>query len=297
MRVLAGLDSHSNVTFVAEDIARHRPWAPGEERLVLGLGKHAVETKPVVTTLLRKGRPILLEGRLEPGGQFQDKEMKLLLSAQAIKELGIDVHAALDTNEHKDVVWRRRQPTHAKYSRRGGRRSKQSRTAATWHYRKITRIAEVMMQQYLARTGGSARQPKQVSVDDVVMGDSLTVEDKQLVKAVVSRYTDVFMNNPDDIPPALDIDPVEWQLKPGVKPVRCKRPNWGPAQKAFLIDWTRKALKQGLIVPADKTGWASRPVLVPKYRGDTAKGDVPDDIRVCVDYIAVNELIRKLVDQ
>ena len=38
-------------------------------------------------------------------------------------------------------------------------------------------------------------------------------------------------------------------------------------------------------------------MLVPKYRGDTPKGAVPDDIRVCIDYIAVNERIKRLVDQ
>ena len=64
-----------------------------------------------------------------------------------------------------------------------------------------------------------------------------------------------------------------------------------------MTDWVIKALKAGLIERADDSEWASRPVLVPKYRGDTPKGAVPDDIRLYIDYIAINELIKKLVDQ
>ena len=62
----------------------------------------------------------------------------------------------------------------------------------------------------------------------------------------------------------------------------------------MLTDWVIKALKAGLI---DGSECASRPVLVPKYRGDTPKGAFPDDIRLCIDYIAINALIKKLVDQ
>jgi len=164
-------------------------------------------------------------------------------------------------------------------------------------HKKICRLAEKMMQAYLAKTGGTSKQPRQVSFEDVIMGMQLTPEQKQQARALVKSYQDIFMNSPDDIPPALDVEPIEWQMKEGGKPVRCKKPNWGPAQRAFLIHWTKKALKQGLIVRASKSAWASRPVLVPKYRGDTPKGAVPDDIRVCIDYIAVNERIKRLVDQ
>ena len=98
--------------------------------------------------------------------------------------------------------------------------------------------------------------------------------------------------------PILKVDPVAWKLKEEVKPVRYRRPSWGPAQRAFLKHWTQKALDQGLIVSAGyKSAWASRPVLVPKHRGDAPKGTVPDDMRVCMDYIAVNERIKRLVDQ
>ena len=90
-----------------------------------------------------------------------------------------------------------------------------------------------------------------------------------------------------------NVTPHVFNMKEGTKPIYCKRPNWGPAQKKFLKLWTKKAVEQGLMEPAPKSPWASRPVLVPKYRGDSVKGSVPDDIRVCVDFTAVNEYIIK----
>ena len=86
-------------------------------------------------------------------------------------------------------------------------------------------------------------------------------------------------------------------MKEGIKPIYCKRPNWGPAQRRFLKQWIRKALKQGLMEPAPKSTWASRPVLVTKYRGDSVKGSTPDDMRACVDFTAVNEYTVNLPTQ
>ena len=117
------------------------------------------------------------------------------------------------------------------------------------------------------------------------------------MKAVVRKYKDVFMESPDDVPPVLrDVEPVEWRLKENASPVRCKKPKWGSAQRKFLEAWTKQALQQGLIEEARRSRWASRPVTVAKYRGDTPKGAIPDDIRVCIDYIAVNRCIDKTVD-
>ena len=113
-----------------------------------------------------------------------------------------------------------------------------------------------------------------------------------------NRRTLFFASSPDDIPPPMrNIEPHEFKMKEGIKPIYCKRPNWGPAQRNFLEQWTRKAIKQDLMEPAPKSAWASRPVLVPKYRGESVKGSTPDDIRVCVDFTAVNEYIIKLPPQ
>ena len=74
---------------------------------------------------------------------------------------------------------------------------------------KFCRIAEKMMQAYLARTGGTSAQPKQVTYEDVVMGMDLTPEQILVARTLVKMYKDIFMKSPDDIPPPLNVDPVE----------------------------------------------------------------------------------------
>ena len=76
---------------------------------------------------------------------------------------------------------------------------------------KLCRITEKMIQTYLARTGGTSDQPKQVIYKDVVLGQGLTPEQVQVARTLVKMYEDIFMKkSPDDIPPPLDVEPVEW---------------------------------------------------------------------------------------
>ena len=332
-RVLVELDTHSNCTYISDAVALPRRWNPGEERGVVGLGNYVVSTAPRKVVIYAQGKRVTLPGRREPGGKFRD-ETQVLLSKKHMRELNIDVNAAMSGLRHMDVQFldckqaekaqapsqanwnpdkapkikitrakRKAKPTQGSAKKRAKANltgQRQCRTVQKLEHvlhAKICRLAEKMMQAYLAKTGGTSKQPKQVSWEDVIMGAQLTPDQVQQARTLVKTYQDIFMTSPDDIPPALDVEPVEWQLKEGGKPVRCRKPNWGPAQRAFLTHWTRKALKQGLIVRADKSEWASRPVLVPKYRGDTPKGAIPDDIRVCIDYITVNERIKRLVDQ
>jgi len=155
-----------------------------------------------------------------------------------------------------------------------------------------------MMSAYMDTTGGTAKQPKQVTPEDVHIGEYMTHFQASKIRQLNHELREVFMRSPDDIPPALNtVPPVKWELKEGGKPVRCKKPNWGPATTKFLTAYTKKALAAGLIKPATSTRWASRPVLAPKYRGDTPKGAIPDDIRTCVDYTGINDQIHKKVDQ
>ena len=101
-----------------------------------------------------------------------------------------------------------------------------ARKRAACYQGKVCRIAEKMMQAYLAKTGGTSNQPKQVSYRDVVLGSNLTPEQMELARSLIKAYEDIFMKSPDDIPPPLKVEPVEWQLKQGAQPVRCRRPNW-----------------------------------------------------------------------
>ena len=293
-QALAAIDTQSNVTFVNKAASAPRPWKNGESRVVHGFNGQAVVTQPRWVTILKNGARHRLEAREEPNGDFPDG-VEVLLSARACRKLKIDVNYAMANLKHQRVRYledRRKTRTERRELRRKARK-----TWATVRKRSC-RLAERLMAEYLASVDnveGAVR--REISLDDVKMGEDLSPEDRRQCRAILEKYKDGFTASPDDVPPPLkDVEPVRWCLKEGAKPARCKKPNWGPAQKKFLTAWTKQALDQGLVEPAKRSSWASRPVLVGKYRGDTPKGAVPDDIRVCIDYIAVNERIKKTVD-
>ena len=124
---------------------------------------------------------------------------------------------------------------------------------------------------YMAKTGGTSVSPKQVSYEDVVMGKQLEPGQKRQAQMLVKKFRDVFMMSPDDILPALQIEPVKWQLKDRYRAGKMQTAQLGSGTKDVLEALDGKTLDQGLIVPADKSQWASRPVLVPKYRATRRK--------------------------
>ena len=261
-KVLAALDSQSNATFISHTIGQPRAWDEGETSAVRGLGEdvHTEAAKAVIHTGHEK---VELRGRFEPGGEFSDPDTHMLLSANDCRELRIDLNYAVDNLEHKPVRYRapmkRARPTSISTPPRDKKYME--------HIEDCTcRLSERMMSEYMAKTGGTSRQPKQVSPADVVIGKTFTPEQRRRVRTMVEKtYRGVFMKSPDEIPPALKgVKPVKWKLKEGAEPVRCRKPNWGPAQEAWLKDWTKRALKAGLITRAESSEWASRPVMVPK---------------------------------
>ena len=244
-RVLVTLDTHSNCTYIADAVSRPRNWNPGEERGVVGLGNYVVTTAPKELTVYVQGKRVTLQGRREPGGKFRD-ETQILLSKKHMRELGIDVNAAMAGLKHVDAQFlKNKQVEHdqaagqadwepnrapkikisaakrkaktmrgsakkrAKADLTGQRRIRKQAKLEHALHAKLCRIAEKMMQSYLAKTGGTSEQPKQVSWEDVVMGAQLTPEQVQQARTLVKTYQDIFMSSPDDIPPALDVDPVE----------------------------------------------------------------------------------------
>ena len=248
--VLAAIDTQSNVTFCNRNVSLKRPWDPGEGKYVEGFNGQVVKTKPRAVTINKNGKHVKLRVRQEPGGPFPDG-IDLLLSAQACRDLRIDVNHALDRLAHTRVQYR---DVESKRSRRNKRKRADR---ASKHLRKMMhracartcRLAERMMTEYLAANDSKEGEVRrEVSWEDVKIDPRLTSEEQEQCRTILHKYKDVFMTSPDDVPPLLsEVEPVEWQLKEGAKPVFCKKPNWGPAQRKYLTAWTKKALKQGLI--------------------------------------------------
>ena len=205
---------------------------------------------------------------------------EILLCAEHCSILKIDLNSALQHLRHSNVRFLPEEKKTKIY-----RNKRRNQTCF---------IAEKLMLKYLEKTGGTDKEPRQCSIEDVNIPEHFTPEQKQMIRTICHKYQDVFASNPDEIPPPMkNVKPHVFKMKEGIKPIYCKRPNWGQAQRKYLTLWTKKAMKQGLIEPAPKSAWASRPVLVAKYRGDSAKGSVPDGIRTCVDFTTVNEFIVK----
>ena len=280
-RVKAALDTQSNVSYAKTYLGQKRKWKSHESTVVKGVGGYYKNGIPLTTYVIKGKDVVPLDTRSPPEHMFKDPDgPELLLSAQHCAELSIDLNSVLSSMKHRDVKYLdRRKKTNSK------NKIKSKHTCL---------ISEKIMKQYMDKNGGTDKEPKQCTIEDVVIAEDFTPEQKQTVKAILHKYRDVFASSPDDIPPPMKgVEPHVFKMKKDVKPIYCKRPNWGPYQRKFLKLWTKKAIKQGLMEPAPKSQWASRPVLVGKYRGQTAKTDVPDGIRVCVDFTAVNEFIVK----
>ena len=277
-RVQVALDTQSNVSYCENHLGIPRSWRNHESRRVRGVGGYARGSVPLSTRIIKHGRIISIDTRSPPPNMFIDQGgPSILLSAQHCVLLKIDLNKALSSLQHIDTPFLKERPT---ISPRYG------------HHE--CHIAEKLMERYLERTGGTDKEPKQCSIDDVVIADYFSPEQVRLVKSICQKYRSVFASSPDEIPPPLkDAKPHVFKMKEGCKPIYCKRPNWGPCQRKYLEQWTKKAIEQGLMEPAPESEWASRPVLVGKYRGNTSKKDVPDGIRTCVDFTRVNEFIVK----
>ena len=280
-RVQAALDTQSNVSYAKLGLGIPRPWRSHENKYVKGVGGMVKDSCPLLTRVIKGGEVINLDTRSPSTNMFSDKNgPDLLLSAQHCVVLKIDMNKALTTLKHGDTPYLE------------SKRSKKEPPPRS--LKQTCFIAEKLMEKYLHRTGGTDKEPKQCSIEDVFIDEDFSPEQRRLVTSICKKYKDVFASSPDDIPPPLkDAKPHVFKMKEGCKPIYCKRPNWGPYQRKYLEQWTRKAIEQGLLEPAPDSEWASRPVLVGKYRGNTSKKDVPDGIRTCVDFTKVNEFIVK----
>ena len=139
--------------------------------------------------------------------------------------------------------------------------------------------------------GGVVKKDTITTIDDIDIDPDIGKEHSYNLKRIISTYSEVFSKNPESLPkPMRGIPEHTFKLKPGAKPLYCRRPHWGPQTRKYLTQWTRWAQDEGLLEPTPKSAWASRIVIAPKYHGDTAKSDTPDGLRVCVDFTGVKEL-------
>ena len=229
-KVLAALDSQSNATFISRTVGQSRKWDEGETSEVRGFGDK-VNTKAAKAYIYANGEKVELRGRFEPGVEFDDPDTHLLLGADDCRELRIDLNHAIDNLDHQPAKYRA--PLKRLEEERAPTPPKSSKYLEHLEAR-TCRLSEKMMAEYMAATGGTSKQPKQVSPDNVLIGEALSPAQKKRVKQLVTqKFRHVFMTSPDDIPPALP--GVATAHKMEVK--RRRHPN--PVQKAKLGTCTK----------------------------------------------------------
>ena len=159
---------------------------------------------------------------------------------------------ALDNLAHGRVRYRKADTKQSRRDRkkRAQKAEKQLHKLLRRAERRTCRLAEKMMAEYLtANDSKEGEVRREVSYKDVKIDSRLTPEEQQQCRAILEKYKDVFMTSPDDVPPLLHaVEPVEWQLKEGCKPVKCKKPNWG-AQLPGDMD------TQGIEAGVSGTSW------------------------------------------
>ena len=168
--------------------------------MVNGFNGVTERTKPMTVRVFRGNEKFALDAREEPRGPFPDG-IQILLSAQHCRQLGIDINHAIQSLEHRRVKFLRSQGSALQCNKRA------RQLAVKWHQeadRRTCRLTERLMAEYLAANDcddGEVRHT--VSLKDVVLDESLMAEEKQQAEALLEKYSDVFMESPDDCPPIL----------------------------------------------------------------------------------------------
>jgi hypothetical protein len=88
-----------------------------------------------------------------------------------------------------------------------------------------------------------------------------------------------------------DAKPIRFDLIPGKEDARarCKEPSWGPATRKVLTADAMQKLRTGeCIRPDGPSSHVSWTVIVGKFGTEVSKMSIPDDLRVCIDYVMCN---------
>ena len=130
---------------------------------------------------------------------------------------------------------------------------------------------------------------------DVSFHESVPEPIKQKVLDGIQQYKRILDAPLDGIPLVVNGPQVKIKLKDDAKPRRCPEPIWGHgAKRAVLTEWAKEALRTGEFEHCPESEWASRPHEVMKRKRGSAKTDTDYDIRVCGDYVYVNDQCVRL---
>jgi hypothetical protein len=203
-RVRAAVDTQSNVSYARDILTSPRAWRTGEAKHVKGITGTITTTRPTLLKVLRheghETSQVTLDTR-DPPKQLFDHGCGVLLSMAHVRELGLDLNAAAETKRHTDAVFLPRESEAKPHLMDSPPRT--------------CRLTEKVVAAYMKARGNQRRAPKQVTLDDVILGADLNKGQKQEIRSIVHEHAAVFALTPDDLPPPMKgVEPHQFKLKP-----------------------------------------------------------------------------------
>lgn len=156
-------------------------------------------------------------------------------------------------------------------------------------------LGERKIAEFLAR-GGDPGRVTRYTLESVDVNPKLHPEVRAAIYRVLTECRDALA--PDDgVPRAMNTSyRYKIPMRPGydASKARCPQPRYTPAQKRFLMAWAERELREGGYELWTGGQFASRIHLALKP-GKSGKHASDFSIRVCGDYVQVNDCIQKMV--
>lgn len=130
---------------------------------------------------------------------------------------------------------------------------------------------------------------------DVSFHETVPAKIQKRVVEGIAKYKRILDAPLDGIPLVVNGPKVKIKLKETAKARRCPTSVWGHgAKRAVLTEWAKDVLRTREFEHCPESEWASRPHEVMKRKRGSAKTDNDYDIRVCGDYVYVNDQCVRL---
>ena len=268
-----------------------------EAEYAIGISNKLVKLgRPNTFTVMKEGKPVVIDTVRADPAMFRNGCIALL-GVDALATLGVDINYHMDSDKHLDVKYRENASNNEIC-----KRAKEQALAKYPAYKQLERavikntyLSERVCAEYLEKNPNEYAK-ESIDVESVQLSPDIPAEIRAKIMSLIKQYQAVFASNTNELPKPMEgVEPHKFKLKTDAVPSQVGRPHFGKAQAKIINDWLDWAKTEGLVEPARTTSWSSRLVLAPKYKNTTAKGSVPDGIRITWAGTGANEQIQKTV--
>ena len=302
------LDSQSNVSYSVKSASTPRAKLSHEEQYTKGISGHLSNAGEFTQITIKRHQDFITLPTRTP---INEKDILGkcigLIGAPHIKQLRISLDYAIIKDKHENAIYydstisdeRRIQIIKSiSIEQNVNTKFKEQQSIQK------TMLSNQMIKQY-SETHDDEFKDQPISLEDIQFNPKMPNEIKAQFKSLIKQYEHVFASNGNALPKPLKYaKPHIFQLKPDAKPVQLPKPKFGYEEAKHINKWLEWATNckdpddpnsEPLVIKAETTQWASHLLLVGKYNADTPKTSTPDGIRVCGNFVMVNNRLQKLI--